>query len=140
MKDVVCGVITDSEGKVLACRRGEGRHLAGLWEFPGGKVDEGETPEAALARELKEELGVSVTVGEMLEAVVEWTDGVVSIRLAGYWCRISDGEPVALEHEELRWCKVSALAGLEWAEADVPLVEEVSNLKIQIPRKRGHAD
>ncbi|MBG7607788.1 MAG: (deoxy)nucleoside triphosphate pyrophosphohydrolase [Verrucomicrobia bacterium] len=130
MKDVVCGVITNSEGKVLACRRGEGRHLAGLWEFPGGKVDEGETPEAALARELKEELGVSVAVGEMLETVVEWADGVVSIRLAGYWCLISEGEPVVLEHEEIRWCEVAELEGLEWAEADVPLLEEVTNLKI----------
>ncbi len=93
-------------------------------------MDEGETPEAALARELKEELGVSVAVGEMLETVVEWADGVVSIRLAGYWCLISEGEPVVLEHEEIRWCEVAELEGLEWAEADVPLLEEVTNLKI----------
>ena len=90
----------------------------------------------ALARELREELGISVEVGERLVAVVEWTDGEVAIRLTGYWCEISEGEPVALEHEELRWCGVSELEGLEWAEADVPLVIEISNLKIQLSRKR----
>jgi len=130
MTEVVCGVIKDSEGRVLACRRGEGRHLAGLWEFPGGKVDREEGPEEALVRELEEELGISVEVGERLEAVVEWTDGKVSIRLTGYWCEISDAEPMALEHAEVRWCDVSELADLEWAEADLPLVAEILKSKI----------
>jgi len=125
MTEVVCGVIKDADGRILACRRGEGRHLAGLWEFPGGKVDAGESPEAALARELEEELGVAVDVGEKLAAVVEWTDGEVAIRLSAYWCGISQGEPVALEHAEIRWCGFPELAGLEWAEADVPFVREL---------------
>jgi len=125
MIEVVCGVIKDTEGRVLACRRGEGRHLAGLWEFPGGKVDEGEGPEVALARELLEELGVAVKVGEKLAAAVEWTDGAVSIRLSAYWCGISEGEPVALEHGEIRWCDFPELVGLEWAEADLPILEEI---------------
>lgn len=124
--EVVCGVVVDGAGKVLSCRRGKGRHLAGLWEFPGGKVEAGEAPEVALVRELGEELDVSVHVGRRLESVVEWTDGEVSIRLSGYWCRISEGVPRALEHEELRWCSVPELGGLEWAEADLPLVAEIT--------------
>ena len=92
-------------------------------------MDTGEEPEEALARELEEELGISVEVGEGLEAVVEWTDGNVSIRLTGYWCRISDGEPIALEHAEVRWCELSELRGLKWAEADLPLVSEILGAK-----------
>lgn len=125
MNEVVCGVIRNRDGRILACKRGLDRHMGGLWEFPGGKVEAGEAPEAALARELQEELGISVEVGERLEAVVEWTDGKVSIRLTGYWCRVSEGEPVALEHEELRWCGISELGGLGWAEADLPFVREL---------------
>ncbi len=67
--DVVCGVILDGEGRCLACRRPEGKHLGGLWEFPGGKVDAGEMPDAALVRELEEELGIRVEVGERLRDV-----------------------------------------------------------------------
>ena len=136
MTEVVCGVITNSDGEVLACRRGAGRHLAGFWEFPGGKVDQGEDPRSALGRELKEELGIIVEVGKKLEPVVEWTDGKVAIRLTGYFCGISKGVPVALEHEEIRWCEISELGELEWAEADVPLVSEISKLKIQPTTKR----
>lgn len=129
MTEVVCGVILDDKGRVLACRRGFDRHLGGLWEFPGGKVEAGEAPEAALARELKEELGISVEVGEKLTAVVEWADDKVSIRLSGYWCRILEGKLVALEHEELRWCEMQELEAIEWAEADLPLVAEIRNLR-----------
>jgi len=93
--------------------------------FPGGKVETGESPEVALARELEEELGVAVDVGEKLAAVVEWTDGEVAIRLSAYWCRISEGEPMALEHEELRWGGISELGELGWAEADLPFVREL---------------
>ncbi len=127
MLEVVCGIITNSSGQILACRRGLERHLGGLWEFPGGKVDAGETPEAALARELHEELGITVRVGEILTSIVEWTDGAVSIRLRGYFCEILEGSPHPHEHEEIRWCDVSDLADLEWAEADVPLVRELAD-------------
>jgi 8-oxo-dGTP diphosphatase len=125
MVEVVCGVIKDSEGLVMACRRGKGRHLAGFWEFPGGKVDAGESAEFALQRELMEELGVAVEVGGKFQAVVEWTDGKVAIRLSAYWCKISEGTPTALEHSELRWCSAAELGELELAEADVPLLLEI---------------
>jgi len=125
MIEVVCGVIFDSLGKVLSCRRDLQRHLGGKWEFPGGKVHAGETPQDALLREIREELGIGVVVGEVLESVVEWTDGEVSICLTGFRCEITEGEPVALEHEEIRWCEISELRDLDWAEADVPLVDEL---------------
>ncbi len=125
MLEVVCGIIRNTEGKFLACRRGFERHLGGLWEFPGGKVDAGETPQQALARELLEELGIVVRVGKQLAATVEWTDGAVSIRLRGFFCEIMEGIPHAHEHEEIRWCEISGLHELDWAEADVPLVEEL---------------
>ncbi len=127
MLEVVCGIIKNSSGQILACRRGLERHLGGLWEFPGGKVDAEETPEVALARELHEELGITVRVGEPLSAIVEWTDGAVSIRLRGFFCEVTEGTPHAHEHEEIRWCEPSELSDLDWAEADVPLVEELLN-------------
>lgn len=125
MIEVVCGVILDGNGKLLACRRAACRHLGGLWEFPGGKVEDGEAPEKALARELLEELGISVEVRAKMDAVVEWTDGEVSIRLTAFRCGIIEGEPVALEHEEIRWCGMQELPELDWAEADVPIVAEL---------------
>lgn len=127
MLEVVCGIIKNSSGQILACRRGLERHLGGLWEFPGGKVDAGETPEVALARELHEELGITVGVGEILSPIVEWTDGAVSIRLRGFFCEIIQGTPQPHEHEEIRWCEPSELPDLDWAEADVPLVRELLN-------------
>lgn len=120
--DVVCGVIRDAEGAYLACRRPAGKHLGGLWEFPGGKVDAGESPEAALARELHEELAVHVEVGAALEPV-EWHYEDVSIRLLPFVCVIPQGEPRAMEHEELCWVSVADFGGLEWAPADVPVLD-----------------
>ena len=127
MLEVVCGVISDDMGRILACRRSLGRHLGGLWEFPGGKVDAGETHGEALRRELVEELGVVVSVGEKLGDPVEWTDGDVSIRLNAYSCLVLEGEPCAFEHDEIRWYDVHELAELEWAEADIPILVEIQN-------------
>lgn len=125
MTEVVCGVILDKEGKVLACRRAADRHLGGLWEFPGGKVEDGEDPRAALARELLEELGIVVKVCDRFDAVVEWTDGVVRIRLSGFLCEILEGKAEPLEHDEIRWCDHGELPGLDWAKADLPILDEL---------------
>ena len=125
MLEVVCGVITNSQGQYLACLRPDGKHLGGLWEFPGGKVDEGENPTEALIRELREELSVAVTVGRPLSPV-EWDYDGNWIRLLPFCCEISAGELVAVEHAALRWCFPSQFDELDWAEADRPILQEIS--------------
>ena len=121
MIHVVCGVIADPAGRYLACLRKAGGHLGGLWEFPGGKVEAGENPAQALARELREELGVEVAVGEKMEAV-DWDYSGKWIRLMPFSCTILAGVPQALDHEELRWCAPEDFNTLEWAPADVPIL------------------
>lgn len=129
--DVVCALIEDPQRGLLACKRPRGVHLAGYWEFPGGKIEPGETPRAALAREISEELGIVVVVGEALDAV-EWSDGQVAIRLCPYRCRIiAGGEPVAHEHEEIRWCHASCLDVIEWAPADLPILRQWRALRLE---------
>jgi 8-oxo-dGTP diphosphatase len=124
MIDVVCAVIRDENGRYLACKRPPGKHLGGLWEFPGGKIDAGESAEAALARELQEELGVDARVGEPLEPVV-WAYAEATIRLLPFLCTIIRGELKPIEHEELRWCAVADFESLDWAEADLPILKQI---------------
>jgi len=117
----VVGVALIRDGRCLVAQRAEGSSMALRWEFPGGKVEAEEEPRAALARELAEELGVEVSVGEYLgrgEARV----GALWIELDVFAGTLVAGEPRALEHRELRWCTADELGGLEWAEADVPVV------------------
>lgn len=123
MIDVVCGIITDPANRVLACLRPPGKHLAGLWEFPGGKIEAGESPEAALIRELREELGVEVEILRSMSPVV-WDYGRGPIRLIPFVCRIKSGEPKALDHAEVRWVAPASLHELDWAGADGPILEE----------------
>ncbi|WAC19192.1 (deoxy)nucleoside triphosphate pyrophosphohydrolase [Luteolibacter sp. SL250] len=122
---VVCGVIVDGEGRCLMCRRPDGKHLGGLWEFPGGKVDEGEMPDVALVRELEEELGIRVGVGERL-GDVRWDYGSVVVRLMPFFCKTLSGNPLPLEHSEVRWGTLAEARELEWAPADVPILEELA--------------
>lgn len=124
MIDVVCGVIKDADGRFLACRRPVGKHLGGLWEFPGGKVDPGESPETALARELREELGVDVSVGAALIPVI-WTYDRGKIRLLPFFCAITGGQLRAIEHEELLWCAPKEFENLVWADADLPILDQI---------------
>jgi len=120
---VVCAIIVRGDGAVLACQRAFALHLGGLWEFPGGKVEEGESPEQALCRELREELAIEVSCERAMSAV-EWDYGRGPMRLLPYVCRIITGEPQALEHAALRWCRVEDLPLLDWAAADVPVWQE----------------
>ncbi len=101
--------------------------MGGKWEFPGGKVDPGESPQAALARELAEELGIAVEVGDALSTVI-WTYERGTIRLHPFLCRMVSGELTAIEHDDLRWCAPMDFGGLDWADADVPILDEIRSM------------
>jgi 8-oxo-dGTP diphosphatase len=120
---VVAVALIDSDGKILVQRRPEGKMMAGLWEFPGGKVEPGEVPEAALVRELGEELGIEVDIASLSPAVF------ASEPLAGrhlllllYLCRQWSGAPHAIHAEEIRWFRPDELHELDMPPADGPLI------------------
>ena len=119
--EVVAGVILQ-EGRVLLSRRPAGTHLGGLWEFPGGKMEAGESPEAALARELEEELGIQVTVGEMV-ARVEHRYPERHVALRFFRCALRAGTPRPLEVAAIRWVPVEEVASLPLPPADAPVVQ-----------------
>jgi 8-oxo-dGTP diphosphatase len=123
--DVVCALIEDEAGRVLVARRPEGKHLAGLWEFPGGKLEPGETPEAALVREIREELACEAEVGVALAPVTHAYEEI-RVRLLPYLARLRDAGavPEAREHAELRWVTGAEILALPLPAADAPIVEE----------------
>ena len=118
----VVGAAILRDGRCLAARRGPRMSLPGKWEFPGGKVEPGEDADAALVREIAEELDVTIAVGERL-GTTQLPGSAV--RLSVYLATIVQGEPAAREHDAIRWCAPVELEALDWAEADVPLVSEV---------------
>lgn len=120
----VVGAVFTHENKVLAARRGPGRALPGMWEFPGGKVELGETAEASLIREINEELHCEAEVGDFITTTEHHYD-FGTVVLSTYFCSIVSGEPQRTEHEELRWIPVHNLDQVEWAPADVPAVLEI---------------
>ena len=115
--------------RLLGARRTEPSALAGGWEFPGGKVDPGESPQEALHRELGEELGVSVVLGEQLPGPLEdgrWPLGD-TYAMTVWWAVVVDGEPAPLEeHDEVRWLTTEDLYGVPWLAADLPIVDAVA--------------
>lgn len=111
----------DADGRVLLCKRPQGKSLAGLWEFPGGKREPGETHETCLARELMEELGVGSTIGtEILATEHDYADRTV--RLHFRRCTI-DGDPQPMLGQEIRWVTRAELPSLEFPPADAELIE-----------------
>jgi 8-oxo-dGTP diphosphatase len=131
---VVAAVITDAD-RILACRRAGGRDAAGRWEFPGGKVEPGEDPPAALRREIGEELGIVIEVGELLDRSVTVV-GDHRIDLACYRVTGFDRRPSAsTDHDQLRWCRTQELAELHWAEPDLPAVQRLTVGKPATPRR-----
>ncbi len=121
---VAAGVL-EREGLVLAARRKRGSHLEGHWEFPGGKIEPGESPEECLVRELAEEIGVAVQPRGILEVVFH-RYAEKSVLLLFYRCDLVEGEPRAIECEEVRWVALADLPSLDWAPADVPFVRRLA--------------
>ncbi len=123
---LVVAALIERAGEVLVARRKEEGERPGLWEFPGGKVEQGEGERAALARELREELGVRVQVGE-LYARLEHIYPDLQVELALYRGSLHQGEePRALTAQELRWVPRRELPGLEFCEADVPVLTHLA--------------
>jgi mutator protein MutT len=116
----VVAAVIEREGRILIARRHGGSHLGGLWEFPGGKRQPGETPEAALVREIREELDAAVTVGELLDDV-EWAYPEKTVRLLFFRCALDD-EPRAAEGQEIAWVAPADLDRYEFPPADGGLV------------------
>jgi 8-oxo-dGTP diphosphatase len=120
---VVAVALIDGDGRVLVQRRPEGTAMAGLWEFPGGKMEPGETPEAALARELHEELGITVEHACLAPAAFASEPlGERHLLLLLYACRKWGGTPRALQASALRWVRPVELHRLDMPPADKPLI------------------
>ncbi len=124
MTTVTAAILLDAHGRVLVGLRPAGKRLGGLWEFPGGKLEPEETPEACLARELREELGVVVKVGPRLDEC-EHTYDFGTIRLVAYAVELVAGAPAALDHERLDWVAPADLDALALTPADRPLLPAI---------------
>jgi 8-oxo-dGTP diphosphatase len=118
---VTCAII-ERDGLVLAAQRSEAMSLPLKWEFPGGKIDPGESPEECLRRELIEEMSVRVDVGESLPASTHHYPSF-AVTLYPFVCSIASGEIVLHEHAAIAWLPPGELQGLDWAEADWPVIE-----------------
>lgn len=117
----VVGAVIVQGGLVLAARRGPDGRQAGLWEFPGGKIEPGESAAEALRREIAEELGCEVAVGALVTRTEhEYAHGVVLLET--YWCTLLSGSPTPTVHDEIRWLLPTELRSLDWAPADLPAV------------------
>ena len=120
---VVAAVIL-SEGKIFATQRGYGDFKGG-WEFPGGKIEDGETPEVALKREISEELETKIRVGELIDTI-EYDYPNFHLSMDCFWCEIVSGKLVLKEHEAARWLDKENLYSVKWLPADVSLIEKIA--------------
>ncbi|MCQ6275554.1 (deoxy)nucleoside triphosphate pyrophosphohydrolase [Bacillus sp. V3B] len=121
----VVGAVIIENGKILCAQRGPSKSLPLKWEFPGGKIEEGESPQEALKREINEEIQCKIEVGDQIEhTVYEYDFGVV--HLTTFYCKLIEGKPVLTEHISIKWLSPEALKPLDWAPADIPAIEKIS--------------
>jgi len=126
---VVAAALIGGDGRILLQQRRPGRAMAGLWEFPGGKVEAGETPEAALVREIDEELGVGLDAATLSPACFASAAlGARHMILLLYICRVWRGEPAPLDATALRWTDLAEMRKLPMPPADAPLIDLLERL------------
>lgn len=131
---VACALIERNE-QILIAQRPKGKALAGKWEFPGGKLEPNESPEACLVREISEELGCVVCVESAMTPVVHHYDSL-SIELLPFHCFVKEGEPKAVEHSAIRWLNLAHLLKHDLADADIPIAHEYLALR-NLKHKHG---
>ena len=121
--DVTAAVIGGPDGRILVCSRPAGTHMAGKWEFPGGKIEPGETAEACIRREIREELGMEITVGPVL-TVMKHDYGIKYVRVT-FFLAVSDDAPSAKDHQGFRWVTPEEIVSVDFLDADRPVAEEI---------------
>lgn len=120
--EVVAAIIRNGE-QIFATQRGYGEFKDG-WEFPGGKIEQGETPQQALIREIKEELDTEIEVGELIQTV-EYDYPQFHLTMHCFWCTVKSGDLVLKEHEAARWLTKETLDSVDWLPADEGLIEKI---------------
>lgn len=123
---VVAAVICDSineKKQIFATARGHGE-FKGQWEFPGGKIEEGETPQQALVREIKEELDADIKVGELIDTI-EYDYPTFHLSMDCFWCEVISGELVLKEAEAAKWLTKDTLDTVQWLPADITLIDKI---------------
>ena len=123
---VITSVDSDGETRVFATQRGYG-DMAGGWEFPGGKIEEGEAPEDALKREIKEELDTEISV-EGLIHTIEYDYPTFHLSMDCFWCSVISGDLILKEHEAARWLTKDALDSVDWLPADITIIDKLKEV------------
>ena len=120
---VIKSVNDAGENIIFATQRGYGEFQGG-WEFPGGKIEDGETPQEALIREIMEELDTEISVGEFIDTI-EYDYSTFHLSMDCFWCEIKKGDLVLKEHEAAKWVTIEQLEDVDWLPADVSLIEKI---------------
>lgn len=131
--EVVAAIIRgtgENKGKIFATQRGYGAFKDG-WEFPGGKIELGESKEQALIREIKEELDTEIKVGDLLD-IVQYDYPAFHLTMYFYWCEVILGELSLLEHEDAKWLSAEEIHSVDWLPADIELVEKIKKCLLEM--------
>lgn len=123
--EVVAAVIRDQD-KIFATQRGYGEFKDG-WEFPGGKIESGETPQKALIREIQEELDTEIEVGKLID-IVEYDYPTFHLKMHCFWARIKKGDLILKEHEASKWLTKETIHSVDWLPADLGLIDKIEEL------------